>query len=236
VSSSPLNPTPKRIRILVVDDHPIVREGVIRVMSREPDMEVIGEAGDGEEALAQARRLRPNLILMNVHMPGCNGIRATASILAEMPRVKVIMLSASNCERDLFHAIEAGASGYLLKNLPPAVLVDKTRGLFQGEAPISRLDAARIMREFARRANGERTRLKELSQREVQVLRLAAQGCANQEIAHRLGIALHTVKNHIRNILNKLDVDNRVQAVALAAREGLLDAEEMPARVPQRRQ
>ncbi len=230
--SRPLNPGPKHIKILVVDDHPIVREGVIRVMSREPDMEVIGEAGDGMEALTQARRLSPNLILMNVHMPGCDGIRATASILAEMPRVKVVMLSASNCERDLFHSIEAGASGYLLKDLPPSVLVDKTRGLFQGKAPISRLDAARIMREFARRANGEHSRLKDLSQREVEVLQLAAQGCANQEIAHRLNIALHTVKNHIRNILAKLDVDNRVQAVALAAREGMLDVEEINVRAP----
>lgn len=218
-------PDPKHIRILIVDDHPIVRQGVIRVMSKEPDMDVIGEANDGMEALAQARQLRPNLILMNVHMPHCDGIRATAMILEEMPRVKVIMLTASNCERDLFRAIEVGASGYLPKDLPPATLVDMTRGLFQGRAPISRLDTARIMREFARRANGEYPRLKYLSQREVEVLHLVAQGCANRDIAQRLDIALHTVKNHIRNILTKLNVDNRVQAVVLAAQEGMLEVQ-----------
>ncbi len=216
----------KLIKILVVDDHPLVREGVIRVLNGQPDIDVAGEASNGLEALKQAKSIQPDLILMDIRMPYCNGIEATERILAEMPRTKIVILTVSNNDRDLFQAIEAGARGYLQKDIEPQVLVDMVRGIFKGEAPISRMATARIMHEFTQRASGNRPSIDDLSKREFEILRLTAQGLSNQEIAQRLDIALHTVKNHLRNILKKLHMKNRIQAVVFAVQEGVLDTNE----------
>ncbi len=217
------SPAKDAIKILVVDDHPLIRQGIISVLNNQPDMIVVGEAGDGLEALVQARAIEPDLILMDIRMPRCDGLEATRLILAEMPRTKIIILTVFDDDHHLFQAIEMGAYGYLLKDLKPSVFVDMVRGVFNGQAPISRLATARIMHEFARRANGERPSLESLSERELEILRLVAQGRSNREIAHTLNIALYTVKNHLHHILDKLHMENRIQAVVFAVREGLLD-------------
>ncbi len=147
------------IKVLVADNHLLARREIIRVLETQPDMIVAGEASNGLEALAQARAIKPDLVLMDVRMPHCNGIEATYLILHEIPQTKIIILTMSDDDQDLFQAIEAGAQGYLLKNLEPAVLVNMIRGVFKGKAPISRLAAGRIMREFARGTKNKEDRL-----------------------------------------------------------------------------
>ncbi len=211
------------IKILVVDDHPLFRKGIIHMLNAQADMKVFGEANDGCEALQLTREIMPDLILMDVQMPNCNGLEATRLIMKEMPYVKIVMLTFSDDDRSLFEAIKSGAQGYLLKNLEPEELADMLRGVFRGEAPISRTTASRILREFSRQSRGDTPSAKDLSPREIELLRLVASGASNQEIAEALTITEHTVKNHLRNILDKLHLKNRVQAAVFAVREGLAD-------------
>ena len=213
------------IRILVTDDHPLFRKGAVYMLNAQPDIEVVGEASNGDEALQKARELMPDLILMDITMPNCDGLEATRRIKKEMPYVKIVMLTVSDDDRDLFEAIKWGAQGYLLKNLEPEELVDMLRGVFRGEAPISRTTASRILHELARHARGEQAgpSVRDLTAREVEILRLVAKGASNREIAQELVISTHTVKNHLRNILDKLHMQSRVEAAVFAAREGLLD-------------
>ena len=213
------------IRVLLVDDHVLFRKGLGSLIDPLEDMEVVGEASDGREALERARELMPDLILMDIHMPGWDGLKATQLIKEEMPYVKIVMLTISDDDRDIFEAIKSGAQGYLLKNLEPEGLFEMVRGVYRGEASISGLTAARILDEFARLAqetspvssSGE-----SLTRREREVLQLVAQGATNKEIASQLFIAENTVKNHLRNTLMKLHLRNRVQAAAYALREGLI--------------
>jgi len=213
------------IRVLLVDDHVLFRKGLASLIDPLEDMEVVGEAGDGREALERARELMPDLILMDIHMPGWDGLKATQLIKEEMPYVKIVMLTISDDNEDIFEAIKSGAQGYLLKNLEPEELFELIRGVYRGEAPISGLTAARILDEFARLAQKETwvsDSGESLTPREKDVLQLVAQGATNKEIASQLFIAESTVKNHLRNILAKLHVQNRVQAAAYALREGLI--------------
>jgi two-component system nitrate/nitrite response regulator NarL len=213
------------IRVLLVDDHVLFRKGLTSLIDPVEDMEVVGEAGDGQEALERARELMPDLILMDIQMPGWDGLRATRLIKAEMPYVKIVMLTISDEDKDLFEAIKSGAQGYLLKNLSPEELFEMLRGVHRGEAPISRLSAARILNEFARLAEKETwvpSTEGSLTPREKDVLQLVAQGATNKEVASQLFIAENTVKNHLRNILAKLHLENRVEAAAYAFREGLM--------------
>ena len=147
--------TSQSISVLVVDNQLAVRTGIIELLAAQPDMIVAGEADNGLEALAQAKAVKPDLILMDVGMPACNGIEATYLILHELPQVKIVILAESDDDQYLFQAIEAGAQGYLLKDLEPEALLKMVRGVFKGEAPISRSAAGRILREFSRRANSE---------------------------------------------------------------------------------
>jgi len=212
------------ITILVVDDHPLFRRGVIQMLEIQPDMTVVGEAGDGETALKLTRQLLPDLILMDVTMPHVNGLEATRRILHEMPATRIIMLTVNDDDDTLFEAIKAGARGYLLKNLEPEDLVARVHGAMRNEAALPRTLASRILREFSRIAqNREVTAVSTLSRREREVLVLVAQGQQNKEIAAELVISEHTVKNHLRNILGKLHVRNRVEAAMLAMQEGLID-------------
>ncbi len=213
------------MRVLLVDDHVLFRKGLASLIDPLEDMEVVGEAGDGREALERARELMPDLILMDIQMPGWDGLKATRLIKEEMPYVKIVMLTVSDDDKDLFEAIKSGAEGYLLKDIEPEELFELLRGVHRGEAPVSGLTAARILDEFTRLAQeGDRypSAGESLTPREKEVLQLVAQGATNKEIASQLFITENTAKNHLRNILEKLHVQNRIQAAVYAVREGLL--------------
>jgi two-component system nitrate/nitrite response regulator NarL len=209
-------------RILVADDHILFRKGLAQLLNSQPDFLVIGEAADGLEAREKARELMPDLILMDIDMPHCDGREATRLIKAELPYVVIVILTVSDDEQDLFAAIKNGAQGYLLKKIDPLDLFEQLRGLARGEAALSRLMANKILREFARESPAaSRSADNGLTDREQQVLQLVARGLTNREIAAKLCIAENTVKNHLRNILTKLHLGNRVQAAAYALKEGL---------------
>jgi DNA-binding NarL/FixJ family response regulator len=213
-----------RLRILLVDDHDLFRKGIARLIDSQPDFQVVGEGRDGREALEQARRLQPDVILMDIAMPNWNGTQATRRIKTEMPRVHVVMLTVSDDDEDLFAAIRAGASGYLLKSVKPEELFRSLRGVPRGEAAISPLLASKVLREFARLDQPAPVpgAVEGLSPRETEVLALVTEGLINREIGERLHIAENTVKNHLRNILDKLHLNNRAQAAAFAVRHGLV--------------
>ena len=212
-------------RILLVDDHVLFRKGIARLIDSQPDFEVIAEAEDGCQAVRFAKRFKPDLILMDVHMPECDGLEATRLIVDDWPEAQIVMLTVSDEDQDLFTAIRNGAIGYLVKKIEPQDLFARLRGVTQGEAPISRVMAGRILREFARVGTEvpppDSTR--SLTPREREVLQLVSKGLTNKEIGAQLHIAENTVKNHLRNILEKLHLQNRAQAAAYAVREGLVD-------------
>ncbi|MFQ5989644.1 MAG: response regulator [Candidatus Methylomirabilales bacterium] len=212
------------IRVLLVDDHALLRTGVAGLLKMGPDFEVVGQVQDGEEALKKAKELMPDLVLMDIYMPGMGGIEATRQIKQVLPYVKIVMLSVSDKDEDLFDAIKAGAHGYLNKKIEPEEFLRVLRGVFRGEAPVSGFTATKILDEFARvaRLDPERAHAQgKLSPREREVLELLTSGATNKEIASSLGIAENTVKNHLKNILEKLHLENRVQAAAFALRKGL---------------
>lgn len=212
------------IRILLVDDHPMFRSGVTSVLRQQSDFELVGEANDGEEALEKAKELMPDVILMDVYMPGMDGLEATRRIKEALPYVKIVMLTVSEEDKDLFEAIKAGAHGYLLKNIEPEAFFRALRAAFRGEASISRAIVTKILEEFAslaQRDPKETRPQKKLSPREQEVLELLAKGKTNKGIALSLGISENTVKNHMKNILEKLHLENRVQAAAYALQKGL---------------
>ncbi|MBI4318904.1 MAG: response regulator transcription factor [Chloroflexi bacterium] len=213
------------IRVLLADDHVLFRKGVLSMMASQSDLLVVGEANDGAEALDKARELMPDVILMDIHMPGHDGLEATRLIKEELPYVRIVMLTVSDDEQDLFEAIKAGASGYLLKNLEPEELFEQIRGAARGEAAISRMTAAKILSEFGRqtaRTSESSTRKDILTDREKEVLQLVITGATNKEIGNALFISENTVKNHLCNILGKLHLENRIQAATYALREGLI--------------
>lgn len=213
------------IKVLLVDDHALFRKGVASALASHTDIQVVGEASNGEEALAKARELMPDVILMDISMPGGDGLAATRRIKAEIPYAKIIMLTVAEQDESLFEAIKSGAHGYLLKTIEPHHLLEALRGVFKGEAPISRVTASKILREFARRsqrsAPEEAPPVGKLSPREGEILELLTKGATNKEIAATLCISIHTVKNHLQNIMDKLHIQNRAQAVAYAFEAGL---------------
>jgi DNA-binding NarL/FixJ family response regulator len=211
-----------RYRVLVVDDNAYARRAVREVLGTDPDFEIVGEATEGAEALALALQLQPDLVLMDVRMPGAGGIRTTAELKARLPSCRVVMLSVSDDARDLFEAIRSGAQGYVLKNLDPEDWTAYLRQVMSGEAPISRDIATRILSEFAGANPAPAASLPALTAREEEILRLVAGGNSNREIAARLLIAEGTVKNHLRNILGKLHLKNRTELASFAFRQGLV--------------
>jgi DNA-binding NarL/FixJ family response regulator len=208
-------------RLLLVDDHALFREGLISLLSYQDDFTVVGEAEDGESALNQAHVLKPDIVLMDVELPGEDGITATQRLKMEMPEVTVVMLTVRDDSQTLFEAIKAGAQGYLVKNVRSRELLEQLRGIARGEAAISRRMAARILEEIRGQTEpfgpGE-----ELTPRELEVLELVAGRLSNAEIAERLVISEHTVKNHMKSILSKLHLRNRHQAAAYGIARGWL--------------
>jgi DNA-binding NarL/FixJ family response regulator len=218
----------EKIRVLLVDDHVLFRKGLVSLMALRPELEVVGEADDGNEALARARELKPDLVLMDINMPNCNGLEATRLIKAELPDLRIVMLTVSEQEEDLYEAIKSGAQGYLLKNLRPESLFEMMQDAVRGEAPISPGIAAKILEELGRRRDRERDHEEPadesslLTQREREILILVVDGASNKEIAQKLHITEGTVKNHLHHILEKLHLQNRVQITAFALRKGLV--------------
>ena len=214
------------LRILLADDHVLFRKGVGTVLASRPGVEVVGEASDGLEAIALARETMPDIILMDIAMPGCNGLEATRQIKHEMPYVKVVIITVSDDDKDLFEAIKCGAQGYLIKDLKTHQLFDVIEGVVKGEAFLSGAIAAKILQEFRQPAEDiirRSTAIDTLTNRETEVLELVVEGRANREIATALFISESTVKNHLRNILDKLHLQNRIQAAVYAVREGLVE-------------
>jgi len=214
-----------RSRILLTDDHDLFREGLAGLINAQPDLEVVGQANDGLEALTLARDLKPDLIVMDIKMPLCDGLEATRLIRAEIPDAKILMLTVHDEEEKLFEAIKAGAGGYLLKSTHSADFLNGVRGALAGEAALPPKLARRLLDEFARLANRpqpEAATTTDLTSRELEVLQLIATQASDKEIAAQLNLSLHTVKTHVRNILGKLHAVNRRHAATLAAQEGLL--------------
>jgi DNA-binding NarL/FixJ family response regulator len=204
------------MRVLLADDHALFREGLISLLQTR-DIQVVGQASDGAEAVALARELLPDAILMDLTMPGMGGLEATRIVKAELPDIKVVILTVSEADEDLFEAIRSGAHGYLVKSTPSADFFELLEALDRGEAPLSRGLAGKILRHLAS-GGGEAAAL---TPREVEVVRLVAGGDTNREIATSLEISEATVKFHMSNVLAKLHLANRAQVVAFAHLHGL---------------
>jgi len=213
--------------VLVVDDHALFRRGLEIVLAQEPDIEVVGEAGDGAEAVVQAADLLPDVVLMDVRMPRRSGIEACTAIKDVVPSARIIMLTISDEEGDLYEAIKAGATGYLLKEISIDEVATAIRAVAGGQSLISPAMASKLLTEFATliKRDGDRQQVPapRLTERELEVLRLVARGLNNRDIAKQLFISENTVKNHIRNILEKLQLHSRMEAVVYAVREKLLE-------------
>ncbi len=208
-------------KVILADDQVLFRDCVGQLLRTQDDMRVVAEAGDGQQAVNLAMSYRPDLVLMDINMPRMGGLEATRRIKEALPETKVIMLTVSETDDDLFEAIKAGADGYLLKNLKASNLFERLRDVLNGEAALTPYMATRLLREFARSARQEKTSQGGITEREKEVLQLVVRGCSNREIGLILSIAECTVKRHIHNILEKLQMQNRAQAAAYAVRAGI---------------
>jgi DNA-binding NarL/FixJ family response regulator len=217
------------IRTMIVDDHALFRRGLEMVLDEEPDIEVVGQASDGAEAVEKAAESLPDVVLMDIRMPRSSGIEACRAMKEAAPSAKIVILTISDEEEDLFEAIRAGASGYLLKDIPLDEVADTVRAVHGGQSLINPSMAGKLLTEFAtlaRRDDEERTQelpAPRLTEREMQVLKLIARGMNNRDIAKELFISENTVKNHVRNILEKLQIHSRMEAVMVAVREKLIE-------------
>lgn len=217
-------PSTSPIRVLLADDQSLFRHGLSNIIGDWPDIQVVGAAADGVEAVALARRFNPDVVLMDINMPNMNGLEATRLLHRELPEIKVVILTVSEQDESLFEAIKIGARGYLLKDIKPVVLHEMILAVVRGEAPISPVIAGKILSEFARHMPvlpGPKP-IRLLTDREKEVLELVATGADNRTIADRLYLAPGTVKRHLHNILDKLQARSREEAADFARRQGLI--------------
>ncbi len=217
------------MRVLVADDHSLFRDGLVSLLEA-ADFAVVGQAGDGQSAVDQAMLLRPDLILLDVHMPVMNGLEALREIRARLPETQIVMLTVSDDENNLLEAIKAGANGYLLKHLNSQAFLKALDGMRRGEAAIGRAAVAKVMKNLADlSAQKERPELGAvLSDRELEILRLVAEGLSNQAISEKVSLSENTVKYHMKSILQKLNVHTRMEAVVFVMRSGLLKQDVPP--------
>ncbi|HSL97665.1 MAG TPA: response regulator transcription factor [Candidatus Deferrimicrobiaceae bacterium] len=214
------------IRILLVDDQPLFRRAIATLVGDQPGLVVVGEADNGVQGLEMARALKPDVVLLDVEMPVMNGVEATRRIRDEVPAAKIVILTVSEADDHLFDAIRFGAHGYLLKNLRPEQLYELIRAVMRDETVLSPAIAGRLLREFREHPEGRRVSTPSapepsLTAREIQIMQLVADGLSNKEIGVRLSITEGTVKNHVHNALEKLQLENRIQAAAYVVRHGL---------------
>jgi len=219
----------KKITILLAEDHVVVRESIRQYLEREPNLSVVGEAGDGEEAVRMANELKPDLIVMDISLPKLNGIEATKRIKELHPTAIVLVLTAYDYEQYIFPLLEAGAAGYLLKDISSRELVDAIQTVYRGEAALHPAIARKVLARFkqAKVEPGREHELDLLSQRETAVLKMAARGMSNQDIAEELNLSVRTVESHLGSIFNKLGVASRTEAVIEAMRQGWFTLEDL---------
>ena len=215
------------IRVLLADDHIMVREGTRRILEREPDLEVVGEAGDGRETIDLVAETHPDVVVMDISMPVMNGIEATKGIKHLLPQTAVLVLTAYDDDEYVFAILEAGAAGYLLKNARGSELIDAVRRIAAGEAVLHPSIAQKVLRRVTHR--NHETQVDALTEREHEVLTLAAKGLSNREIAAQLIVSPRTVQAHMANIFGKLQVGSRTEAVMTALRRGLISLGEVDA-------
>ena len=222
----------EKIRVLIADDHRVVREGLSAILKTKDEIEVVGEAKDGQEAVEKARALLPDVILMDVSMPRMGGVEATRIIKREFPHIGIVALTMYEEQQYIFDLVRAGATGYLLKDTDSAQIVSAIKAIYRGESLIHPSVASKILAEFSLLSQGKGKKRPwadhDLTEREITVLRLVADGKTNKEIANNLDLSEKTVKNHVRNIFHKLQVYDRTQAAILAIRKGIIDLEPKP--------
>src|SRR5438874_13030578 len=214
------------IRVLLVDDHALVREGTRRLLETENDVEVVAEAASGEEALEAAKRLKPDIAIMDIAMPGMGGIEATRAIKVSCPETAVLVLSAYDDEPYLMALLEVGAAGFLLKNVHGQELIQAIRAVARGESVLQPSIAEKMMRRLSARPDLAPRSTNLISEREFDVLLLAARGLPNKEIAARMGLSIRTVHSHLANIFMKMQVGSRTEAILLALRQGLISLQD----------
>lgn len=216
----------KVIRVLLADDHALVREGTRRLLETEKDVEVVAEAANGEEAVEATKRLHPDIAIMDIAMPGMGGIEATRAIKISCPETAVLVLSAYDDEPYLIKLLEVGAAGFLLKNVHGKELISAIRSVSRGESVLQPSIAEKIMLRMSSQTGAQESTKDLLSERELEVLRLAARGLPNKEIARRLGLSIRTVHSHLANIFMKMHVGSRTEAVLQALRQGMISLQD----------
>lgn len=211
---------PRPIRVVIIDDHVVVRKGIRALLSVQKDIEVVGEAGDGREAIGLAEALLPDVVLMDLVMPDMDGVEATRQVIGRLPQTRVLVLTSFSADDKVFPALKAGALGYLLKDSTPDDLLDAIRQVYRGESALHPAIARKVLHELTRPPGSSKV-VEPLTERELEVLKLITRGLSNQEIAELLVIAEATVRVHVSNILAKLHLNSRTQAALYALKEGL---------------
>ena len=218
----------EKIRIVIADDHKVVREGTRELLQKENDLQVVGEAGDGEEAVALVRDLKPDVVIMDIAMPRLNGIEATKQIKVLHPRTAVLILTGYEYDQYVFALLEAGAAGYLLKDVRGQEVIEAVRAVHAGESVLHPVVARKALDHFVHaESKSEAPKFQTLTDREIEVLRLAARGHGNKEIASELGLSVRTIQAHLGNIFNKLKVGSRTEAVIIGLKNGLLTLDDI---------